>query len=294
MQKLYNENAPWYRGNLHTHTTLTDGRLDPEEAIRRYKAEGYSFLAISDHRVFYKYYEEEGFTLLGGTELDDNDFETRSAWHIIGVGMTQAAEFTRGEKAPRLVKAIHEAGGIAVLGHPVWSLLSHQDMIGLDGIFATEIYSGISEAYTGRGDSTEYVDTCAAKGCKRMLLGVDDAHFYDRDVFQAWIMLQAPSLHREDIMAALLAGSFYATEGGPGFRQITVNEDTIEIQCEPSQTITFFSDTFWCPDRVYRATDAPLCSAVYAIQRQDRFVRVQLADEKGKRSTSQYIDVNRE
>ena len=32
------------KGNLHTHTTVTDGPLDPEETIRRYKAAGYDFL----------------------------------------------------------------------------------------------------------------------------------------------------------------------------------------------------------------------------------------------------------
>ena len=293
MQKLYDENAPWYRGNLHTHTTLSDGHLDPDEAIQYYRKEGYSFLAITDHRRFYQYNEEKGFTLLGGTELDDNDFENHAAWHIIGVGMTKAARYSRGDKAPRMIQAVHEAGGIAVLGHPAWSLLTHRDMMSLDGIFATEIYSGVSEAFTGRGDSSEYVDVCAAKGCRHMLLGVDDTHYYDRDAFQAWIMLQAPSLSREDLMASLLAGNFYATEGGPGFRQITIDGDTIEVQCEPSQVVTFYSDAFYCADRVQYAAAAPIRSATYKIKKSDSFVRVQLTDEKGKRSTSQYIEVNR-
>ena len=48
---------PWdlpgrfWRGNLHTHSTLSDGVLSPEEVCRRYRDEGYDFLALTDHFV---------------------------------------------------------------------------------------------------------------------------------------------------------------------------------------------------------------------------------------------------
>ncbi len=45
-------NARWWRGNLHTHTFWSDGRLFPEEAIEWYRAHGYHFLGLSDHNVF--------------------------------------------------------------------------------------------------------------------------------------------------------------------------------------------------------------------------------------------------
>lgn len=38
-----------YKANLHTHTTDSDGRLTPEEAVAHYKKHGYSILAITDH-----------------------------------------------------------------------------------------------------------------------------------------------------------------------------------------------------------------------------------------------------
>ncbi|MEK6530721.1 MAG: PHP domain-containing protein, partial [candidate division NC10 bacterium] len=37
------------KGNLHTHTHLSDGLLSPEAVIARYRALGYDFLAITDH-----------------------------------------------------------------------------------------------------------------------------------------------------------------------------------------------------------------------------------------------------
>jgi hypothetical protein len=35
----------WLRGNLHAHTTLSDGQLPPEQVIAAYEQAGYDFLA---------------------------------------------------------------------------------------------------------------------------------------------------------------------------------------------------------------------------------------------------------
>ena len=39
----------WFRGNLHTHSTVSDGLKTPDEVIRIYRNEGYDFLAFTDH-----------------------------------------------------------------------------------------------------------------------------------------------------------------------------------------------------------------------------------------------------
>lgn len=41
----------WWKGNIHTHTTRTDGQCPPEQQITDYCAQGYDFLAITDHNV---------------------------------------------------------------------------------------------------------------------------------------------------------------------------------------------------------------------------------------------------
>ena len=46
-----------YKGNLHTHTTVSDGRYSPQETVERYKKNGYAFLGITDH-AHYGYYPE--------------------------------------------------------------------------------------------------------------------------------------------------------------------------------------------------------------------------------------------
>lgn len=41
----------WYKGNLHTHSYWSDGNEYPEMVIGWYKANGYDFVALSDHNV---------------------------------------------------------------------------------------------------------------------------------------------------------------------------------------------------------------------------------------------------
>lgn len=40
-----------YKANFHTHTTLSDGRLNPHTVVDRYAELGYSILAITDHNL---------------------------------------------------------------------------------------------------------------------------------------------------------------------------------------------------------------------------------------------------
>ncbi len=59
----------WYKGNLHTHSTNSDGRLSPEEVIGLYREEGYDFLALTDHWFMGEERQEENFLLLSGQNM---------------------------------------------------------------------------------------------------------------------------------------------------------------------------------------------------------------------------------
>ena len=39
----------FWRGNLHTHSNLSDGRLPPDKVVEAYKDAGYDFMMLSDH-----------------------------------------------------------------------------------------------------------------------------------------------------------------------------------------------------------------------------------------------------
>ena len=73
----------FWRGNLHTHSNASDGVLPPDEVCRRYKAQGYDFIALTDHFIgIYDYpisdtiqYRDDAFTTILGAELHSGAME---------------------------------------------------------------------------------------------------------------------------------------------------------------------------------------------------------------------------
>ena len=94
---MFSAPGRFWRGNLHTHSNLSDGALDPAEVCRRYKAEGYDFIALTDHFVgAYGYpitdttgFRDNQFTTILGAELHSGAMENGELWHILAVGLPQ-------------------------------------------------------------------------------------------------------------------------------------------------------------------------------------------------------------
>ena len=64
----------WLRGNLHTHTTNTDGQNKPQTVINKYARLGHDFLAISDHDIYtagkqYRTWDNKGMIMMPGNEI---------------------------------------------------------------------------------------------------------------------------------------------------------------------------------------------------------------------------------
>ena len=62
----------FYKANLHSHSTISDGTLTPEELKQLYQTQGYSIFAYTDHDVFIPHHElsDETFLALAGFEAE--------------------------------------------------------------------------------------------------------------------------------------------------------------------------------------------------------------------------------
>lgn len=60
---LIDKEKKFYKANLHTHSTYSDGRLSVEEIKESYKKRGYSVVAFTDHEH-----------LIDNSHLNDEDF----------------------------------------------------------------------------------------------------------------------------------------------------------------------------------------------------------------------------
>ena len=71
MRYLLPDTKKYYKANLHTHSTVSDGKLTPEEVKAEYKKLGYSILALTDHSVIvnHQHLNDPDFLMLTGAEI---------------------------------------------------------------------------------------------------------------------------------------------------------------------------------------------------------------------------------
>lgn len=71
---LLPQNSNSYKANLHTHSTLSDGKFTPEEIKKYYMEHGYSIIAYTDHDIFIPHNDltDDSFLALNGYELEVN------------------------------------------------------------------------------------------------------------------------------------------------------------------------------------------------------------------------------
>ena len=235
----------FWRGNIHTHTTRSDGVLDAAKVCRRYKAEGYDFLAITDHFVgIYDYpltnanaFHDDQFTTLLGAELHTGAMENGEIWHILAVGLPtdfrppHVPDFKVGEgqeTAPALAQRARDAGAFVVIAHPEWSQMSLNDASSISAAHAVEVYNHSCGAGCGRPYGFHIYEQLLVSGRKLSLCATDDAHFYEPDHFGGWLMVRSEENTPEALLAALKAGAFYASTG-PEFHDIIWQEDRVEV-----------------------------------------------------------------
>ena len=278
----------WFKGNLHMHTTNSDGAMSPEDAIALYRENGYDFVAITDHRQFCPPCEKDGILVLSGGEYNTGITPAEGIVHIVGVGMTEDPKGSTEDSPGVLIDKIHKAGGIAIWAHPAWSLNAPDFIEKYEGIDATEIYNSVSGFPRNvRPDSSLITDMLAMRGKPLKLAATDDTHFYECETCKSYIWVKAESCTREAILDAIRAGDFYASQG-PEIEAFRLG-DTITVETTPAASIAFFSDTVWVEDRVH--IEDSITKGVYTIGEKDTFVRAEVIDADGNKAWTQYFSV---
>ena len=213
---LLKENGNFYKANLHCHSTLSDGKLTPEELKELYKSLGYSIIAYTDHDIMIPHDDlnDEGFLALHGFELEVNersgkpwsetkclhmccigiepDNITQPRWHreayLFGNAPQHRDKVKFDENEPDYIRTYSSEGGSEMMqiardkgffvtyNHPTWSLEAYPDYMGYNGMHAFEMYNGGCIA-VGFLDYHPRVYDDMLKGGKRLYcIGADDNH----------------------------------------------------------------------------------------------------------------------
>ena len=281
--KLFDEKLNWYKGNLHTHTTVSDGKRTPEEAVEIYRAKGYDFLALTDHRKISLPRMDGNMLLTGGIEYDY--MLSDQCIHIVGIGLSGEPQLDppgRGQCAQEAIDAINSFGGMAILAHPSWSLNTLEVTLPLKGLTAMEIYNSTSGVpwNAARADASQFVDLTYTHGKYTPVVSSDDSHTYTGEHTRSFTYVNAAELTLDSLKEAMRAGRMYASQG-PRFIQIELTEEALVVDCEPTRRIVFYSNLPWAGKRCFEEESGLITHAEYPIKRNETYLRVQLDDGEG-------------
>ncbi len=287
----------FYKANLHTHTTVSDGSLTPEEMKDAYKRAGYSILAYTDHEVIVPQNQlsDESFLALTGYEIsiidcapgkpfqyvdcyhlnlyaEDPENDISSAFTFGSVWLQSARMYVTEEMkkynyprrftvecANEVVENAKKEGFFVCLNHPSWSLHDYNDYAGIDGLWGVEVFN-TGGARSGFYDNTQAFEDLLRLGKSVYPVAADDSHSL-RDAFGGWNMVKAESLDYSSVIAALKRGDHYASTG-PEIKELYLEDGKLHVKT--SEAIGIYVNTERRVTKSLNASeDAPVTEAVF-------------------------------
>ncbi len=300
-QAFINKNK-MLKGNLHCHTTRSDGAVSPDEAVRIFKENGYDFLAITDHKLynFSNFAPETEITIIPGMEFDagrligeeTNGFRT---FHTVCIGLPKEegnsflqdqqfeSAFVKDQfEYQSYLDEIHQNKNLTVYCHPEWSSTSARYFDRQKGNFAMEIWNSACAIDHDMDYDALYWDELLGQGVHIFGVASDDCH-KPAHFCKGWVMVNAEN-NVNDIFRALNAGEFYSS-CGPVIKDFYVDEDNGKavIECSPVKKIRMHSDKH--PTAIVRDESGNLTRAEFSLRNwagDYSYVRMTVIDCEGK------------
>ena len=209
----------WLRGNLHSHSTNSDGRPSPQERVDGYVAQGYGFLCVSDH---YNITRVDGltcpddFVLIQGAELHPRNPFGGQVHHFVCLNIHEDMDST--QMPPQFViDEVNNQGGSVWLAHPYWSAVNIlRDTAPLHGFAGVEVFNTTCRRH-GRGESSvHWDDWMSLEDRLYPALADDDSHALEsenHDTYQGWTVARVKERSTDAILEALVSGATYTTTG---------------------------------------------------------------------------------
>jgi hypothetical protein len=265
-QYLLPENGRFYKANLHVHTTISDGKMTPQETKEGYMAHGYSIVAFTDHEVFVPQngLTDDAFLAINAVELAINDgwpggFKYNKSTHLNLYAMTPdqtecavcagkfvwleqskpyISEFAANNKYRKhysvaayndLIRKARADGFLTCYNHPAWSLHNYTDYSGMQGVWGVEVYN-TGAARGGFEDTAQPLEDLLNQGQPVIPVAADDAHSLGASAYGGWTMIKATSLDYVTVMQALERGDCYSSNG-PEIGELYIEDGVVHLTC---------------------------------------------------------------
>ncbi len=272
----------WYRGNLHTHSTNSDGVKSPGDAVGWYRDRGYDFVALSDHRVVSDTtaMATSDFLTLPAMEMHGFDETLNGKYHILGVGMhsfdRSSEEWTQQDTIDR----VNADGGIAILAHPYWLGQREVDIRHLQGYVGLEVFNSVCQTNVAKGYSAVVWDDICTSRDLTWGFASDDTHWAYDEEGQGWIMVRTDYFSVPGLIAAMRRGHFYASTG-PEIEHVGISNGRVSVRCSPARRISVMAARQF--GRSYSGTsDDPLTVLQHELSGNEQYVRIEVEDDAGR------------
>lgn len=114
----------WYKGNLHGHTTLSDGLLSPREITRQAETKGLEFFFVTEHNVFPSYWPKGRPLVIPGMEFTSFG---KGDWNALGLtgwidcwgAGSEDGGMHAQEGQNRLMEEAGSMGAVRTFNHPL-------------------------------------------------------------------------------------------------------------------------------------------------------------------------------
>lgn len=312
---LIPEEGSFYKANLHSHSTVSDGELSPGQMKELYKKNGYSIIAFTDHNHFVTHNElsDGTFLALNGVEnaADEQgkpDFFGRccdvcyialSPDRKLHPFQTEGDVKGDGEYSPfspsycsddvnMMIETGMKNGFFVTYNHPTWSLESYEQYMSYSGMNAMEIFNYSSSVDGYDEYNAAIYDDMLRSGKRLFCIATDDNHnrapnTCHWDSFGGFTMIKAKSLKYGDVADALVNGYFYASRG-PVIKALWLDTEdcSVHIECEKAVKLVCTRGGRRCRAVFAKEQGAEYLSEVkLSINPTDIYFRITVFDEQG-------------
>ena len=301
----FSQEYRWYKGNIHTHTTLSDGDELPGKVVRWYQDNGYNFLIITDHNKLTetKYLDSDkaadDFILIPGEEVTGS-FEKKPV-HLNAINIKKVVPVLKGvavnDMIQKNIDEIHNAGGIAMLNHPRWRKgVSTGDLLTVKNCDLLEVYN-FTEASNnfaaGGEESTEAMwDKLLSKNIKVWATATDDTHNYHGDFNykqanpgRGWVVVKTKELTPDAITEGLKTGNFYASVGVE-LKEVVITDKEYKIEILVNDTFLNYTTFFIGKDGKVLKEDYSIAPS-YQFKGDELYVRARVFCSSGEFAITQ-------
>ena len=315
---LLPETGSSFKANLHCHTTISDGRMTPEEVKDYYKERGYSVVAYTDHGIMVgqNHLTDDEFLALNGYELDitedkDEAFKFKKTCHFCAVALEpdnlvnvacNGGEYVKRESSRAyLDKVVYDKNEPYLKHEYTVECISEMMKRCRDaGFFVTYNHPGWSfESYPefmsyqgyhaieimnygsyveGYPEHNETYYDDILRSGRRIFAVADDDNHDVATSCGAYIVIKADKLEYRTVTSALMHGDFYASEG-PEIKALWYEDGRVHIKTSPVRQIRMNLGVRGA--RVKTASDELLTEISFPLDPEAGYFRLTVQDDKG-------------